>query len=149
MTIVLAAMGGMTARYLFDLSSPVPIAPISVARLPKMISGRAAPVRMLESRHPTNNPGTAAGVSNGRMQRASESRIWICPFARPRACDAKVSTTYIAAIMADLVSIFTELSFTRTSIVKNIKGGKKENHRKNNTEAMFIMNLETPAKNLL
>ena len=57
----------------------VPTAPIKVAILPKIMSGRIAPPRMFPIRHPTNSPGIAAGVNNGKIVRASEIRIFISP----------------------------------------------------------------------
>ena len=51
----------------------VPKAPISVARLPKMMSQMTHPFIIFEIRHHTNNPGIAAGVKIGRMQSASEN----------------------------------------------------------------------------
>ena len=61
-------IGGSGARYLLlFLSIHVKTAPISVARLPKMISGRMHPPRILLIRQPKNTPGIAAGVKAGRM----------------------------------------------------------------------------------
>ena len=60
-------------RNLFFLSIYVPIAPISVARVPKIISGSAPPKKMFEIRHPITTPGTAAGVKKGRTVRHSEN----------------------------------------------------------------------------
>ena len=50
------------------------MAPMSVAMVPKIISGSAQPVKILESRQPTVSPGMAAGVKKGRIVRASEKR---------------------------------------------------------------------------
>ena len=73
-------IGGSGARMRFWLRSfHVKKAPIKVARLPKMISGRIAPPKMLPIRHPTNNPGTAAGVKIGRIVSASEIRTCTSP----------------------------------------------------------------------
>ena len=44
----------------------------NVTYLPKIISGRALPIRILLKKHPIITPGTAAGVKNGRTQSASE-----------------------------------------------------------------------------
>jgi len=52
----------------------VPIAPISVARLPKTRSYGNAPVIKLDSRQPINSPGIAAGVKYGRIVNASDIR---------------------------------------------------------------------------
>ena len=71
MMTVLARMGGTHTNHLCFLTYHEPAAPISVARLPNTTSRGMAPQSRLESRHPTNSPGTAAGVKKGRMQRAS------------------------------------------------------------------------------
>ena len=44
----------------------VPIAPIRVAREPKMISGSMAPVTRLAIRQPINSPGTGGGSQKGK-----------------------------------------------------------------------------------
>ena len=68
---VLAIIGGKGASHLFFLNAYVPIAPISVAILPNIISHIAAPPKMLDNRQPTNSPGIAAGVKYGRIVSAS------------------------------------------------------------------------------
>ena len=57
-----AAIGGSGAIHLFLRSFLVKMAATRVAREPKTISGRAQPVKILDNKHPINNPGTAAGV---------------------------------------------------------------------------------------
>ena len=52
----------------------VPTAPIRVARLPKIISGRIQPDSTFPIRQPINNPGMAAGEKIGRMVKASAKR---------------------------------------------------------------------------
>lgn len=89
MMIVFAAIGGSGAshaprdmppgrvREVFFPSfrrAKVPIAPISVARLPKTRSYGNAPVIKLDSRQPINSPGIAAGVKYGRIVNASDTR---------------------------------------------------------------------------
>lgn len=90
--MMLATTGGTGARnLLLFLKDHVKMAPISVARLPKIMSGRIAPPSVFPMRHPTNNPGIAAGVNTGRIVSASAKRI--C--TSPKASDAPttVSTT--------------------------------------------------------
>ena len=53
-----------------EITSPIP----TVSIIPKMISGRIHPPRILLMRHPRNTPGIAAGVNAGRMVSASEIR---------------------------------------------------------------------------
>ncbi len=77
---VFASTGGIDARYGFFESFDVKKAPIKVARLPKIISGKAAPVTMFEIRHPKKRPGIADGKKAGRTHNASENRI---PLERP------------------------------------------------------------------
>lgn len=60
--MALATMGGTGASHLYLRSLYVKIAPARVVRLPKIISGRAQPVKILDSRHPMKSPGMAAGV---------------------------------------------------------------------------------------
>ena len=89
MMIVFAAIGGSGASHaprgmppgrVREVFSPsfrrakVPIAPISVARLPKTRSYGNAPVIKLDSRQPINSPGIAAGVKYGRIVNASDTR---------------------------------------------------------------------------
>ena len=57
----------------------MPNAPMRVAMLPKTMSGRMAPPKILPIRHPMNRPGTAAGVNSGRMVSASAILTWISP----------------------------------------------------------------------
>ena len=90
--MVFATTGGSGARYLLlFLSMRVKTAPIKVAMLPKIISGRIAPPKIFPRRHPINKPGIAAGVKTGRIVRAYAKRICTSPNAReaPRT----VSTT--------------------------------------------------------
>ena len=49
--------------------------PMQIQMLPKIMSTGMAPPKRLAMIHPTNNPGIAAGVKNGRMVSASEKRI--------------------------------------------------------------------------
>ena len=71
-----AMIGGTGAKYLLLLRScHVNKAPINVAMLPKIISGKIAPPNMLLIRHPKNTPGIPAGVIAGRIVSASEKRI--------------------------------------------------------------------------
>ena len=68
-----AMIGGTGAKYLLLLRScHVNKAPINVAMLPKIISGKIAPPNMLLIRHPKNTPGIPAGVIAGRIVSASE-----------------------------------------------------------------------------
>ena len=62
MMSALAKIGGTGASHLYFRNFRVKTTPIKVARLPKTISGIAAPVSILASRHPMNKPGIAAGV---------------------------------------------------------------------------------------
>lgn len=69
-----AMIGGIGAKYLLLLRScHVNKAPINVAILPKIMSGKIAPPNMLLIRHPKNTPGIPAGVSAGRIVSASEN----------------------------------------------------------------------------
>ena len=72
-----ATMGGRGASHLCLRSAQVPSAPTKVAREPNTTSQGAQPVIMLLRRHPTNKPGTAAGVKKGRTVKASENRTWM------------------------------------------------------------------------
>ena len=72
--IVLLTTGGIQARFGVFRISLVPIAPSSVARLPKTTSQSAQPVSRLARTQPTVSPGTAATVRQGRMVSASDSR---------------------------------------------------------------------------
>ena len=77
MMTVFERIGGIVPRTgLRFRSIRVPMAPISVARLPKMISGTAAPPMKLASRQPIYRPGTAAPEKSGRIVRASAMRTW-------------------------------------------------------------------------
>ncbi len=60
--IVFERIGGRSEIYFFFRRIYVKIAPIKVARLPKITSINMLPVRIFERRHPTNRPGIAAGV---------------------------------------------------------------------------------------
>ena len=71
----------------------VPMAPISVGRGPKMMSGSAEPMTIFPRRQPINSPGMAADVKKGRTVRASEKRTWMFPLAMPSALASIVSTT--------------------------------------------------------
>jgi hypothetical protein len=78
--MMLATTGGTGARnLLLFLKDHVKMAPISVARLPKIMSGRIAPPSVFPMRHPINNPGIAAGVNTGRIVSASAKRICTSP----------------------------------------------------------------------
>ena len=89
--MMLATTGGTGARnLLLFLKDHVKMAPISVARLPKIMSGRIAPPSVFPMRHPTNNPGIAAGVNTGRIVSASAKRI--C--TSPKASDAPTSVRH-------------------------------------------------------
>ena len=70
---VLASIGGRVAMILCFLRKYVPKAPIKVARLPKITSHNAHPVRTFASTQPIKRPGIAAGVKIGRIVRASEN----------------------------------------------------------------------------
>lgn len=71
-----------------------PKAPISVARLPKIISQITAPGTIrLEIRQPTNRPGIASGKKIGRIHSASEMRNWITPLDIPIAVASDVKVT--------------------------------------------------------
>ena len=87
--MVLLRIGGKTARKrntapaLRELSTSlsmgrvsiyVAIAAISVASVPNMISGRAAPPRILAMRQPMVTPGTAAGRRAGNTVSISLTR---------------------------------------------------------------------------
>ena len=74
--MALVAMGGRGASHLNFRNFQVNMAPIKVAREPNTISGSVAPIKILDSRQPTNSPGMAAGVKKGKMVRASEKRSW-------------------------------------------------------------------------
>ena len=56
------------------LNKKVKMAPIKVARLPNIMSGRIAPPKTFPIKHPINNPGIAAGVKIGRIVKASAIR---------------------------------------------------------------------------
>jgi len=87
-----AMIGGTGAKYLLLLRScHVNKAPINVAMLPKIISGKIAPPNMLLIRHPKNTPGIPAGVIAGRIVSASEKRICTSPNAKD--APSIVSTT--------------------------------------------------------
>ena len=73
----LARMGGSGANHLCPRNIHVSTAPINVAREPNIISGSAAPTKILDKRQPTNSPGMAAGVKKGKMVSASEKRSWM------------------------------------------------------------------------
>ena len=77
--MVLDMIGGSGPRNGCCLRRYVKNAPASVARLPKIMSGRIAPPRILAVRHPINKPGIAAGVKSGRIVSASEMRTCISP----------------------------------------------------------------------
>ena len=69
--------GGRGARYLLTPQPfilQVSLAARKVAAVPKITSGRGAPVSRFASRHPRVSPGTAAGKNQGRTQSASETR---------------------------------------------------------------------------
>ena len=83
----LLRIGGRNASNPFLRRMRVPTAPSKVAMLPKMMSIRQQPVKMLLSRQPMNKPPIAAGVKIGSMVRASDNRIWMLPLANPRALD--------------------------------------------------------------
>ena len=74
MTILLI-IGGRKARSPCLRRIRVPTAPSKVAILPRIMSIRQHPVKMLLNRQPTNNPPTAAGVNIGRIVKASDNRI--------------------------------------------------------------------------
>ena len=74
------AIGGSTQRNgLFLRNKYVKKAPIKVARLPNIISGKIAPPNTFPTRQPINNPGIAAGVKAGRMVKASAIRTCTSP----------------------------------------------------------------------
>ncbi len=83
----LLRIGGRNASSPFWRKMRVPIAPNKVAILPRIMSMRQQPVRMLLSRHPINRPGTAAGVNAGSMVIDSDNRTWMLPLANPKAFD--------------------------------------------------------------
>ena len=91
MIMVLAIIGGMHTHHLCFLRYHEPAAPINVARLPNTTSRGMAPQSRLESRHPANSPGTAAGVKNGSIQRASAILNWTGP--KLMGANRMVSTT--------------------------------------------------------
>lgn len=97
---VFESMGGTGESHLNFRKKYVPSAPKSVARLPKIMSKSAPPTIMLESKQPTNSPGTAAGVKYGSTVSASDNLTCIAPLASPIALATNVSTTYSAAIIA-------------------------------------------------
>ena len=67
MIIVFAAIGGIGAKNFERFRSrKVKYAPIKVARLPKIMSGKVAPPSTFPTWHPINKPGIAAGVTKGR-----------------------------------------------------------------------------------
>ena len=81
---MLATTGGTGARnLLLFLKDHVKMAPISVARLPKIMSGRIAPPSVFPMRHPTNNPGIAAGVNTGRIVSAVLPQNGSAPLQKP------------------------------------------------------------------
>ena len=80
------------------LKAYVPIAPISVAMLPNMTSGKMAPPNRLPRIHPTNKPPMDDGVNTGRI--VSASAILICISPKPIGANMTVKATYKAAMMA-------------------------------------------------
>ena len=82
--IILLRIGGRNARSPFLRRIRVPTAPSRVAMLPRMISIRQQPVKMLLSRQPINKPPIAVGVNIGRTVKASDSRICMLPLANPK-----------------------------------------------------------------
>ena len=77
--ITLARIVGRVAAHLYFSGRPLsilaPTAPISVARLPKIISQITAPgTRRFEIKQPTNSPGIASGKKIGRIHSAYEMR---------------------------------------------------------------------------
>lgn len=92
-------IGGRVANTLFFLNRCVNMAPMRVARLPRIISHKTQPVKIFASKHPINRPGMAYGVKMGNIVNASDSLICIAPLARPNAFARKVSTTYAAAMI--------------------------------------------------
>ena len=91
-TIVLERIGeSVQSTGLFLRRSRVPTAPARVARLPKRMSGRTAPPKILPIRQPIKRPGTAAGVNTGRMVSASATRA--CTSPNENAEKTQVRTT--------------------------------------------------------
>ena len=88
-----AMIGGTGAKIIcfYCEACHVNKAPINVAMLPKIISGKIAPPNMLLIRHPKNTPGIPAGVIAGRIVSASEKRICTSPNAKD--APSIVSTT--------------------------------------------------------
>ena len=90
---VFAIIGGSGASALCRLMRYVPTAPISVARVPKIMSQKAQPVSRFESRQPIVSPGIAAAVKHGSTVRASDIRTCTAPLASPARLDINVRAT--------------------------------------------------------
>ena len=73
-TALLMIVGRGTSKGCFLKTYPM-VTPNKVARLPKITSQIMAPVKKFEIKQPANNPGIAAGVNIGNIQRHSENLI--------------------------------------------------------------------------
>jgi hypothetical protein len=86
-------------------------APIRVAREPKIISSGAALIVRFEIKQPTKSPHDEPGTKKGIMQSASPSLTCTAPEASPATFEIQVKATYIAATIADTVSLLVLFLF--------------------------------------
>lgn len=95
--------GGSGARIYFFLNIYVSVAAISVDKEPTITSTiPTPPINRLLNKHPTNNPGMAAGVNTGKIVNASAIRT--CIWLKLMGAAINVITIYKAAMAEASIS---------------------------------------------